>query len=239
MFPLLAMLACFHPVSTWEEVPPPAVALPDGKSVAIVAETRSCKAIADTMVRLFAEREDVRVEPDATPALRVRDCSHRVDVDIDIDFSFGSLDYGIDGQVERRRVTLVGTGRAEVIVDQGNHTGTVLVATARERSGTTWYEGDDSTLHMRLKMQQNLTDDVAFQLTQKIAPIPEVVRRRVYRDPADGSAEDLVNQAVEAERAGDLERALELAKQASLIAGGQSARGYVQTLEDKLDAHDG
>jgi hypothetical protein len=56
--------------------------------------------------------------------------------------------------------------------------------------------------------------DLARDLAQQINPVPTLVERRVYPNAASGTARELTTLAVEAERIGDLDRAVALAEAA-------------------------
>ena len=75
-------------------------------------------------------------------------------------------------------------------------------------------DGDPSHLHKRSYIRDRVVSDVVDDLAQQLIPVPEVVRRRWYRNPEPGTAKALHNRAVDAERSGDLAAAIRFAEAA-------------------------
>ena len=75
-------------------------------------------------------------------------------------------------------------------------------------------EGDPAHLHKRSYIRRRVVGDVVDDLAQQLVPVPETVRRRWYKNPEPGTARALHNEAVDAERSGDLAEAIRLAEAA-------------------------
>ena len=68
-------------------------------------------------------------------------------------------------------------------------------------------------------------------LAQQLVPVPEVVRRRWYRNPEPGTARALHNRAVDAERSGDLAAAIQFAEAAVDADRNPRTVAYLRTLQ--------
>ena len=87
---------------------------------------------------------------------------------------------------------------------------------------------------MGADIEKGVVSDIAADLIRQLAPLPETVQRRWYRKPKPGSAKSLHNQAVEAERAGNFEEAVRLARQAAEIDRNRHTADYLRAVEARL-----
>jgi hypothetical protein len=92
-------------------------------------------------------------------------------------------------------------------------------------------EGDPSHLHKRAYIRDRVVGDMANDLAQKVAPLPETVRRRWYRNPEPGTAKDFHNKAVDAERSGDFTSAIRFATQSMNASRTPRTVSYLRDLE--------
>ena len=74
--------------------------------------------------------------------------------------------------------------------------------------------------------------DLAYDLADQVAPLPATIRRTLYADPEPGTARQLHNQAVDAERDGDLSKALQLAREAYGANPTAASMRYIEQLQD-------
>jgi len=68
-------------------------------------------------------------------------------------------------------------------------------------------------------------------VVRQLNPLPTLVERRVYPNAPAGTARDLTNQAVLAEKAGDLQRALEFATAAYVQDPNRRTASYLDDLQ--------
>ncbi|MFZ5475858.1 MAG: hypothetical protein ACOZNI_03710 [Myxococcota bacterium] len=229
MLTLVLALACAHRVS-WEVQPAPAYTLAS-MEVAVVAGDRSCKRVADELAEALSAR-GVTVRPDAAQRLEVRKCDELLHTNIEV----LSMDYGLayaqGVRTERRRYTMRGTAHAELWV--GDRT-KLLGAADRNLRGP-WVTEGDLDLPGALALREGLQRDLARDLAQQVAPLPETISRRLYRDPEPGTARQLHNEAVEAERGGDLDRAVALAREAYAADPSMTSLRYLEELKAHAEA---
>jgi hypothetical protein len=215
-FALLALQAfsgCAHQVS-WEVQPVPSYALPS-LDVSVVAGDRACKRVADELANTLSARPGVVVRPDAPQRLELRECTERLDTTLEMESNYLGLTYDDRIYTEQRRYSVRGVAGAEMVIVGDAAAGPIkLVGKAERKLRGPWVTDGDLDLPRTLSLRDGLRRDLAMDLADQLAPLPETIRRTIYKDPEPGTARQLHNEAVEAERAGDLDRALELAKSA-------------------------
>jgi hypothetical protein len=224
------LTACAHMTASWVETPDARVDV-SGAAMAIVVDDRRCQGIADALVRELQRRDGVRVSPDAVVRLALSRCEIAVRSEVDISQLYSGLGTGLGGGTEVRDEVVRAVGTVAMTVEVDGRPQTTLGA----RSHRVRRLSDTDRTQGRLSLTDGVARDIAVDLAQQVAPEPEVVRRRVYRDPETGSARALHNAAVEAERSGDLSRALELARRAAGAAPTAAHQGYLEALEARLE----
>jgi len=228
---LFLLSACAHMNATWEFTPDAQVDV-SATAVAIVADNEQCRHIADALADELNRREALKVRPDAKVRLALSHCQMHLRTEVDISQLYPGLGGGLTGGSEQRDEVVRATGSVALTVEVDGRPQNTLGAKSQR---VTRLQGKSSA-QARLGLNAGVARDLAVELSQKIAPQPERVRRRLYRNPEPGSAQALHNQAVEAERSGDLPRALELAKQAQGASPSRAHHAYVQTLEARVSS---
>jgi hypothetical protein len=234
---LMLLLGCVKQVA-WDIQPIAPVAVGGGPlTVAVVAGERSCIPMARQLEEAFRARPGVSVVSvaEARVRLTVAECAELVIPRVTID----SQDVGISAvdtaHFERRRYELEGHASASMLVEaDGIHT--VLDGNTDRQLSSGWISADDFVLPSMMEFEEALRRDVAWDLADQLAPLPETIRRTIYRDPEPGTAQMLHNQAVAAEQSGNLDEALRLAREA--YAANPSARSlaYLEALEAHAQA---
>jgi len=215
--------------ATWEVTPDARFALSDAR-VAIVADHKNCRSIADALTREISRRSGVRVAPDAPVRLALSRCSVDVQTEVDIAQLYPGLQSGLTGGTEQRDEIIRAVGKVALTVEvDGRPQATMGAKSHRVRHLRTGEHAQG-----RLSVADGVARDLARELAQQVAPEPEVVRRRFYRDPEPGSAQALHNQAVDAERVGDLSAALELAQKAAGASPTPAHQAYVAELKARM-----
>jgi len=208
---VLTLLACARQVA-WEVQPRPAVDLPS-MEVSVVALDRACKRAADELAVVLGARPGVRVAAGAGVQLGLARCDEGATTSVEVDFRYSSSPTSV-GPLEQKTFRRLSWATADLIIrSEGTAGAPAPVRVERTDRGTS---GQDGSLDIPAAMEgrDSLRRELAHTLADQVAPLPETIRRMVYRDPEAGTARQLHNQAVEAERAGDLQRALDLALQA-------------------------
>ena len=226
---LVLLSACAHMTASWEFTPDAQVAIPSA-DVAIVADEERCRHIADALVTELRSRDGTRVSPDSRVRLVLSHCGTQVRAEVDVTQLYPGLASGLTGGTERLDEVLRATGSVALTVEIDGRP----VSTLGARGHRVARVGDHSGIKTRLNLTSGVARDLAAELAQQMVPQPEHVRRRIYRDPEPGSADALHNQAVAAERAGDLQKALVLAKRAQGANPTRSGQSYVAVLESRL-----
>lgn len=228
LWALLAASGCAHQVA-WQIQPVPSTPLPS-LQVAVIAEDRGCKEVADSLVDSLAARPGVEVNPDAAVQLRVSDCRYEVLATVDVEVSEMSViaaDY--PEQVERRRYLVDGWALASMTVVAPAQEPRDLEVSAERHDRTAWSSAPrDPARH---ELDDALTRDLAWALADHVAPLPETLRRRLYADPEPGTARALHNRAVEAEKVGNLNLALQLARDAYAADPSAERMRYIEALQ--------
>lgn len=229
MILLVLLTACGKQV-TWEVQPVPSYQLPS-MEVSVVAGDRACKRVADELASTLSARPGVHVRPDAGIRLQLDNCEDDVETSIESEPNVLSLRYA-DAVVEQRRYDMRGWAHAELSVKSADQPEVRLVGAAERRDRSPWVPGTELEIPRQLSLRESIRRDLALDLADQLAPLPATIRRTLYRDPEPGTARELHNQAVTAERNGDLTRALALAREA--YAANPTAPGmrYIEALQD-------
>lgn len=231
--------ACAHRVS-WEVQPVPTYTLPEAQTtlLAVVADGRACKAVADAVAGSLNTRPGVKVSADAAIRLIVQNCDQGQDTTLELEIGGQAAFDGFDGRGaivggDRRRYTLHGWAAAEMTVVSPAGNSVILSGTADQTVRSSWVGDSDMDVPRAITLADALSKEVAANLANQLAPLPVSLHRMLYVDAAPGSAKDLHNQAVSAEQSGDLVGALNLARQAQAVDPSRAAADYL----DELRAH--
>jgi hypothetical protein len=225
MLTLLLGLACAHRVS-WEVQPRPAYTLPS-MEVAVVAGDKSCKKVADELAETLSARPGVVVRPDAAQRLEVRNCDENLHTNVEMESThFRNV------VSERRRYTMRGVAQGELWVADR----TKLLGTAERHLRGPWEAEGDLDIPGALALREGLRRDLARDFAQQVAPLPETISRTLYKDPEPGTSRELHNEAVEAEQAGDLDRAVSLAREAYAADPSMASLRYLEALQSHAEA---
>jgi hypothetical protein len=225
---LLATVGCVHQVA-WEVQPRPSYTLP-ALQVSVVALDRGCKHVADDLVEALGARPGVEVRPGAGVQLGVHDCDDGNQTNIEVEFQFGGLRQDGGLVQEQRRYHQRAWATAEITV-HGPGAPVTLLGNAERTNRSQWEDARELDVPGLFAMREGLRRDLARDLADQVAPLPETIRRLVYRDPEPGTARQLHNQAVDAERGGDLQAALQLAQEAYAANPSPGALAYIEDLK--------
>ena len=220
-------LACAHTSAVWKTTPSARIDAPTG-SMAVVASDRRCQSYADALIAEFRLREGVLVDPAARTRLVLERCSVSQRTEVDI-----TQDYGVSttGLHEQRSQAIRSQGKAVVVIEvDGQRAGQLSTTKKRVRIVR---DGDLAVARKQAYLRDRVVADVVEEIAQRLVPVSEVVRRRWYTDPEPGTARDLHNRAVDAERAGDLAKAIEFAEASMAAHRTPRAAGYLRTLRDR------
>jgi hypothetical protein len=171
----------------------------------------------------------VVIRADAPVHLGISACEQQVNPQVQIDFNAVRLNYD-SMREERRRYDLDGKATAVMMVDAPGLS-TPFSGEAHRRDASSWLRPEDFVMPSMMAFEDSLELELARNLADRVAPLPETLSRLVYRDPEPGTARQFHNDAVSAERKGDLERALELAKQAYAADPTEAQLEYLQALQ--------
>lgn len=226
---LLLAFACGHSQVAWEFQAPPAVSAPLS-DIVVVASGAECQSVANEFAMALAMREGFTVHPEARTRLLLNMCSveseTRVVAAAQADKPVAKNAPPVGGLIGR------GKGRAVLTVElDGRPIGMLQAESLRmQRSPDT----DPLSSTLGADIEQGVVTDIATDLVHQLAPLPEMVQRRWYRKPKPGSAKSLHNQAVEAERAGNFEEAVRLARQAAETDRNRHTADYLRAVEARL-----
>lgn len=198
----------------------------------MVAGDRSCKRVADQLVDTLSSRPGVVVRPDAPQRLEVRACEERLDTTIELESNHPGIKYDDRMFTEQRRYSMRGVAQAELRIGAS----VSLVGSAERKLRGPWVTDGDLDVPRALALREGLRRDLALDLADQVAPLPATIRRTLYRDPEPGTARQLHNQAVDAERAGDLDKALELAKAAYAAEPSPARMRLIEGLQAHADS---
>lgn len=225
---VLLLAACAHQVS-WQVQPVAAVNLPDFELAVLVDDVR-CKEVAQRLVDALRARPGVTVTPTSDQKLVVTACEGQVWTWFEVETNDLGIRYK-DVVTERRRYTRQGIGRAQMLVIAKSAATVTLDVSAERTVRGPWLESQDEDAGEPVNVQVAVDRDLGWQLADKIVPLPETISRRIYRDPEAGTAHELLNNAVDAEKAGDLDHALALARAAYAADPKAEAMDYIELLE--------
>lgn len=226
----LFLLGCAHRVE-WQVQPRPSYTLPS-LEVAVVSADKSCKRVADELVETLSARPGVLVRPDAPQRLVVLGCDERLDTTVEMEQNYLGLQYPTEVVQEQRRYNMRGYAQAELQVGESVR----LLGTAERNLRGPWVTDGDLDIPRALALREGLRRDLAMDLADQLAPLPETIRRTIYRDPEPGTARELHNEAVEAEQKGELDAALVLARRAYAAQPSQARMRYIEALEAHAEA---
>lgn len=224
-FPVLLALTtgCAHRTVRVDVPPAPAVSLATSR-VAVVAQDRECRPVADALIDALHERASFEVDPRSDVRLLVFGCG------LDVGYV---LREEVDATGERaesiRKVDLTGRGRAVLAVTAAGDTMAHLVGSSRDGQLGGW--GKRHVFRTRRTLERSLSDAVAADLASQLNPLPQQLARRIYPHAAPGSARELHTRAVQAEQRGDLDAATRLARAAAALRPTDRAEAYVASLE--------
>lgn len=226
------LTGCAHRVS-WQVQPAPVYVLPPAPStaLAVVADSRECKPVADALAVTLGARPGVRVSADAPIRLTVSDCDGGQDTTVEIEVG-DAWRGGPQAVGDRRRYTLHGWSAAALTVTSPSGNAVVLSGTADRTLRSPWLGAAEAEPPRAATLASDLARGVAQELANQLAPLPVSLRRTLYADAPPGSARDLHNQAVAAEKAGDLVHALALAQRAAELEPCRATSQYLAQLKD-------
>lgn len=231
---LLLLLGCARQV-TWQVQPLASYALPS-LEVSVVAADRGCKKVADELASTLSARPGVVVRPDASVRLQLQSCEAQVDTVVEMESTYPGLVYDTRVVHERRRYDMRAWATAEMVVQSPDAASAHLTGGAERREDGPWVSEGTLELPRAMSLEESVRRDLAHDLADQIAPLPATIRRTLYRDPEPGTARQLHNAAVDAERAGKLDEALRLAEQAYAANPTAAEMRYMQALQDHARA---
>jgi len=221
---LLLVLACASHRVSWEVLPAPGVEV-DTTAIAVAAEGRDCRDIADDLVDTLNARPGVHIEPGAATRLVVRDCEALTTPVVEI-----QEQNGLDVDHVRRRVVVTGAASARVEVHSGHLVLNTFEVAAEASEASPWTDEHIPAPRVHV-VDSRLAEAVAVEVADLLVPLPSTLQRRIYKDPDPGTAKALHNEAVAAEQEGDLTTALYYAREAYAANPTGMAVRYIQALE--------
>lgn len=227
---LMLLLGCARHVS-WDVQPRPSYALPS-LEVSVVTGERSCKRVADNLAKTLSARPGVVVNPNAPVRLLVQDCEQEVETLLEFESTFPGISYANNVSHERRRVEMRGWANAVLVVDSPAASTVRLVGGSERRLRSPWVTDGEVDMPRLFTLQQAVRRDLATDLADQLVPLPATIRRTLYNDPEPGTSRELHNLAVDAERAGNLDEALRLAKQAYAANPTATGMGFIEALQE-------
>lgn len=226
---LVLMTGCLHQVH-WVEEHAPRYPAPVTR-VAVIAMEPACSPLADALTRALGSRPGVDVAPDAPHRVYVQRCDDLLTTTLNVEGNYPGLNYGSAVYFERRQYQLHAWGKGAIEVQAPGVEPMRFETTAEADSRTGWSSTGDleapAAPALRVELMRSLADDLADNL----APLPETYRRDIYPDPEPGTARQLHNDAVAAERSGRLDEAVRLARQAYAADPNPAAMDYIEALQ--------
>lgn len=227
---LLILPGCLQRVS-WEIQPAPVVPLPS-LTLAVIAEERGCKDMADAMVEALSARPGVSVSPSGAVELRVSDCTAGVQQRRESTYrGVDSASGGLPTAPPQETVRLFGVASARVQVRSPQAEPLLLTPEVSREVEVVTVSEAPLPMGVQGRLEDGLTREVGLYVADALAPLPETLRRTLYPDPEPGTARQLHNLAVEAEQGGDLEEALRLARAAYAADPSRQSLQYLGELE--------
>lgn len=229
MIVALALIGCAHQVS-WTIEPVASLTLP-ATEVAVIAVDRACKPVADALVDALGSRPGIEIRPDATQRITVQKCDDQVTTALDIESNYPGLNYGPTVYMERRRYTINGWARGEMVIEGAGDPLRFHAEVDRSLRGP-WVNSGDLDVPATATLRQRVCDDLASRLADHVAPLPETIERIIYPDPEPGTSRKLHNDAVAAERAGNLDEALRLAREAYAADPSPGGMDFLEAVQE-------
>ena len=231
---VLQLLGCAPHVS-WEVQPLPSYTLPS-LEVAVVAGDRGCKRVADELASTLSARPGVRVHPDAPVRLVVLACDGEIDTTVELESTFPGIVYDTRVYQEQRRYSMRGWASATLEVQSSAVLSARLPGAAERFVQGPWVANGQLEIPGALSLDASVRRDLAANLADQVVPLPATIRRTVYRDPEPGTARQLHNEAVRAEREGNLNDALRLARAAWAAHPTADAMRFIEALQEHASA---
>lgn len=173
-------------------------------TIRVKSADRSCQMLADKVADRIGQVQGMQVDPRADASLTLYGCT-------------STLLPAEDG-------TTIGS--------------TAAIATLNDRAGVVHLLGSArGTFPQRTRSRtalQRMNQQAAADVVEQIAPLPVVVRRRVYDNADEGSAKALLTRAVRAEQEGHLATALHYAREAHELRPRPERARYVAELTRRL-----
>ncbi len=231
---LFLTLGCIHQVS-WTVEHAARYPAPTSR-VAVVAMEQACRPLAQAVIDALRSRPGVEVSPEATQRIFVTSCDDLVTTAVDVEGTYPGLTYANSVYFERRRYRLHGWARGEIEVQSPGLTPMKFSAVAERDQRGAWIDSGDVDIPASPALRSRLAEEVADGLVQNLVPLPETIRRTVYAEPEPGTARQLHNDAVAAERAGNLDEAMRLARAAYAADPGPATMDYIELLDERAEA---
>ena len=217
---------CAHRTVRLEVAPAPAVSLA-ASTVAVVAQDRECRPIADAIIDQLGRKASIAVDPRVQTRLLVFGCG------LDIGWTLRQeVDATGDRTESIQKSDLTGRGHAVLAVTTEHGTLAHLVGSSRDGQVGSW--GVSDMFRSRRAMYGELTEGVARDLVDQLNPLPQQLARRVYPNAGEGTARELHNMAVRAEQRGDLPEAVRLARAAMAERPTERGAHYLRELERRV-----
>jgi hypothetical protein len=194
----LLLVGCAHTVNVSVPPAPALTGLPE--RVAVVVGPGECHDVATSLVASLRDDQAFVLDPTAPLQLEVLDC--------DASMRPPTVEVVLSETQDQRRVQIEGRAHAIIGVRVGGSVAAHLIGAAHRTVAGGWGQTNVRALSRGVArdLNQGVADDIAAQLR----PIPRVVARRVYPNAPEDSPRGWLNQAVAAERAGDLDEAVRL-----------------------------
>lgn len=203
------------------ELPPsPAVAL-TLDTVAVVAHDRQCQAAADALALELGRSSYLTVDPRSHLRVELFACGEDQSWTME-------QEQGPEGARTRTRVEA--RAHAAVAVSDDGRILANLIGAGREEGATAWSQ-PTPMLRVRRLIRNRVHEDLARDVVRQLNPLPTLVARRVYPNAPVGTARELTTLAVLAEQSGNLEEAVDLARQAWMQDPNRRTAGYLEELK--------
>ncbi|HJN78288.1 MAG TPA: hypothetical protein QGF58_30525 [Myxococcota bacterium] len=221
---LVLLTGCAQHVA-WKVAPAPAVEV-DVTTLSVAAEGAECRDVADAVLVAMDARPGVAIDPGASTTLVVKDCDEFLSTIVEVEGEWVEID-----EVERRRVTVEGTGNATVEVRVASMTIGTLDPQHYHSESSSWANEGRIPAPRARAVSSALDEGLAQQVADDLAPLPAQLSRRVYAQSEPGTARALHNEAVAAEQSGDLDGAMRLAREAYAADPSPRSMRYLEALE--------
>lgn len=228
------LTGCAHRSVSWVETNQSVLA-PEVAQVTVRSDDPACAGI-ERGLRNELLRRGLSVTEAAPVHLSLSACEREVRSELGLrtENTLFNESQGADGL---RQVQVWGSGRAELRVAEAGSEGLVLVSRASAEDAVGWRQKPDDAVARQVGLERELDTLLAEDLAQQVRPQAVERRRRAFRRAEPGSPEAALNAAVAAEQAGDVERALDLAREAYVRKPTWWALDYVDELEARAGRH--